>query len=356
MGGMLRQPLWHRGWCQLHASAALLLGRSAGNRRDYRVGLVGLGRVARRHAYGYVRAGCTLVAGADPHSGARGKAKRWLRVPNVYADWRDMLASESLDLVSVCAPPPVHSEAVVAAAFAGAKAILCEKPIARDLAEADRAIAACRETGTMLMIGHQRRFAPQHRMAQSLVADGVIGPLRHMIAFCPRDILKAGIHFLDMLILYGGPLARVTASLGDERGNPAPDLATTILSHGTGDCDSWAELEFESGLGATVRVSNCGGRGAKLVLLGEGGVIETWWDGGMRYRRSGDRGWTIPALRLCPYLDDFHAEIEMLIAALETGGPSPVPGEAGRASLEAALAIIRANDEGRSVALPLTAP
>jgi predicted dehydrogenase len=93
---------------------------------------------------------------------------------------------------------------------------------------------------------------------------------------------------------------------------------------------------------------------AKITFLGEAGVIEVWTDGGLRYRRSQDKSWTVPALKLNPYLDDFYLEIESIFNALNSNAPVAVPGEAGRNSLEAVLAILTSNHERRSVSLPLT--
>lgn len=92
---------------------------------------------------------------------------------------------------------------------------------------------------------------------------------------------------------------------------------------------------------------------AKLNFLGERGALETWMDGGLRYRQSEDNSWTIPALTLNPYLDDFYFEIDSILDALKSRRAVAVPGEAGRNSLEAVLAILLANNEGRTVSLPL---
>jgi predicted dehydrogenase len=90
-----------------------------------------------------------------------------------------------------------------------------------------------------------------------------------------------------------------------------------------------------------------------MIFLGENGVMEVWTDGGMRYRRFQANAWTVPPLELNPYINDFCLEIESILSALSANTPVQVPGEAGRNSLEAVLAILTSNRDGRTVSLPL---
>jgi predicted dehydrogenase len=355
MKNILRQPTWHRGWRELLCELSIRRGdKICGSAETFRVGIIAAGRVARRHLYGYRKTGrVVVVAAADSDPKQRRKAKRRWRVPNLYSDFREMLNRERLDMVSVCAQPRFHLPAVLAAAGAGVKAILCEKPIALNLHEADEMIRACRERGVKLAIGHQRRFAPQHQLAKALLEQRTIGELRHVIAECPPDILRAGIHSIDLLLDRLGPLARVTASLSDGRGGKVRGPEEASLSYQSGDRDSWALLEFRNGSQATVRVDARSSHDAKMIFLGDAGVMEVWTDGGVRYRRSRDKAWTVPALQLNPYIDDFYLEIESLLSALAANTPVQVPGEAGRNSLEAVLAILTSNRDGRTVSLPL---
>ncbi|MFN2541821.1 MAG: Gfo/Idh/MocA family protein [Chthoniobacterales bacterium] len=355
MENMLRQPTWHRGWRELMCERILRApDKLQPSEATFRVGLIGTGRVARRHLYGYRKTRkATVVAAADPDAKQRGKAQSRFRIANVYSAFRDMLRRERLDIVSVCAPPRFHLPAVLAAAEAGVKAVLCEKPIALNLQEADEMIRACRARGVMLVIGHQRRFAPQHQYAKALLEQKTIGELRHVLAECPPDILRAGIHSIDLLLDRLGPLTRVTASLSNGRGGGARGPEEASLSYQSGDRDSWVYLEFANGLQATLRVDARSSLDAKMTFLGDNGVMEVWTDGGLRYRRSQDQSWTIPAMKLNPYLDDFYLEIDSVLCALSSNSPVAVPGEAGRNSLEAVLAILTANRDGRSVSLPL---
>ena len=349
------QPLWHRLWREFLCSRAIrTLGNNVVAQDALRIGLVGAGRVARRHLYGYLKTGkARVVCASDPQPKQPRKARARWRIPKVYSDFQEMLTNEQLDIVSICAPPKFHHASVLAAAQSGVKAVLCEKPIGLDLIQADEMIRICRERGVTLAIGHQRRFARQHQHAKELLAQGVIGKLRHVIAECPPDILRAGIHCADMLLDYVGPIARVTASLSDGRGGKVRPPREASLSTQSADKDSWIFVETANGLQVTLHVTNRISRKAKLIFLGEKGVIEVWWDGGLRYRRSQDNSWTVPDLPLNPYLDEFYFEIDSILSALASGTSVAVPGEAGRNSLEVVLAILIANDEERTVSLPL---
>ena len=105
------------------------------------------GTMPRSHAAAYHRHPQTeVVAVCDIRSEAlTGFQREWADVwpeVRVYTDYRAMLAEEKPDLVSVCTPDHLHADITVDAANGGAKAILCEKPIATTLADADRMIAA----------------------------------------------------------------------------------------------------------------------------------------------------------------------------------------------------------------------
>lgn len=93
----------------------------------------------------------------------------------VHADYRELLARDDVDAVDVCTPEFLHGEQVVAAAEAG-KHVLCEKPIAASLSDADAMIAACDRAGVQLMVAHSRRFTPRYRRLHG--ALGRVGEVR----------------------------------------------------------------------------------------------------------------------------------------------------------------------------------
>ena len=148
--------------------------------RPYRVAMVATGRIAHAHARGYQMVPRTaLTAAADINAEALNSFCEQFGIASRYTDYREMLATQEPDIVSICSHHHLHASMVIEAAKHGPRAILCEKPIALTLAEADAMIAACREARTMLVVGHQRRFSPQYVAAKQANESGQLGPLRH---------------------------------------------------------------------------------------------------------------------------------------------------------------------------------
>ncbi|MFQ6041791.1 MAG: Gfo/Idh/MocA family protein [Candidatus Poribacteria bacterium] len=92
--------------------------------KEYGVGVIGCGRIARAHANGYKAAEMPIIAAADISQEQLNKFAAEYNVEKLYTDYTQMLAEEELDIVSICTWPPLHREMVVAAAEAGAKGIL----------------------------------------------------------------------------------------------------------------------------------------------------------------------------------------------------------------------------------------
>lgn len=141
-----------------------------------RAGIVGTGGISDLHVGGYQAAGAALVAVCDVDvDTARRRADAW-GVPQVYADAERMFAEAGLDVVSICTPVSTHHALVLAAVRAGLH-VLCEKPIALDLAEAQEMIDAADEAGVVLQIGHQLRSDGAVARARRMIEDGVLGEI-----------------------------------------------------------------------------------------------------------------------------------------------------------------------------------
>lgn len=108
---------------------------------------------------------------------------------HVETDWRALVARDDVDLVDVCTPGDTHAEIAVAALAAG-KHVLCEKPLANSVAEAEemvRAADAAAEHGIRAMVGFTYRRVPAVALARELVAEGRLGTLRHVRAQYLQD-------------------------------------------------------------------------------------------------------------------------------------------------------------------------
>ena len=104
-------------------------------------------------------------------------------------DWRRLLARDDIDLIDICTPGSSHAEIAIAALRAG-KHVLCEKPLANSLAEAEsmaREAAQAAARGVRSMVGFNYRRVPAVAFAKQLVADGRLGTIRHVRAVYLQD-------------------------------------------------------------------------------------------------------------------------------------------------------------------------
>jgi len=240
-------------------------GRSEGTL--VRWGLIGAGDVARKRVAPALRdaTASELVAVsrarpelAESFAKAFG-ARRW------YPRWQELVADPEIDAVYVATPVHLHAAQTIAAAEAG-KHVLCEKPMAMDVAECDCMIAASRAHGVRLGVAYYRHFYPAVRRIKELLAHGEIGEpvLAQVDAFerfnPPPDherywfvkraeagggpMFDFGCHRLEVLISLFGPVRQVTG------------LTANVIFDREVEDTAVALLQFERGACATVTVTH----------------------------------------------------------------------------------------------------
>jgi len=142
--------------------------------REIGAAVIGLG-VGRVHLGSYqTLEGARVVAIADVSAEALEKAKTEHGIPFASTDYREAIDRPEVEVVSVCTPDRHHAEQVVYALQRG-KSVLCEKPIATDMADLRRIVAAVRASDLTFAAGHNYRFIPQFASLQQAVARGDIG-------------------------------------------------------------------------------------------------------------------------------------------------------------------------------------
>ncbi|HEY0765019.1 MAG TPA: Gfo/Idh/MocA family oxidoreductase [Pyrinomonadaceae bacterium] len=179
-------------------------------------------------------------------------ARRW------SADWHDFLMDYEIDAIYVATPVHLHAEQTIAAAERG-KHVLCEKPMALNVAECDRMIAACRDNNVKLGVAYYRHFYPAVRRVKELIDSGELGvPVVAQInAFewfdpSPSDprawlinkrlsgggpMFDFGCHRIEVLLDIFGDVRDIKSSLSNtffDRG--VEDTATAILQFERGTC------------------------------------------------------------------------------------------------------------------------
>jgi len=111
---------------------------------------------------------------------------------SVETDWRHLIERDDIDLIDICTPGNTHAEIAIAALEAG-KHVLCEKPLANSVAEAERMTEAARaaaERGVFSMCGFSYRRTPALALARRMVEEGRLGTVRHVRAQYLQDWLS----------------------------------------------------------------------------------------------------------------------------------------------------------------------
>ena len=207
--------------------------------RPLRIGLIGAGMVSRHHllAWADIADRARVVAVADPSSDNAARRAAEFGIAQVHADAETMLAQAELDAVDIAAPRQCHAPLVRLAAKRGLP-VLCQKPLAPTLAEAQALVADT--AGARLMVHENWRFRRYYRDAARWIAEGTIGAVRQ----CQITLLTSGllpdatgvrpalvrqpffrheqrllvnevlIHHLDTMRVLLGPLTVTAAQLG----------------------------------------------------------------------------------------------------------------------------------------------
>ena len=222
-----------------------------------------------------------LLAGSSRDQGRRSRFEKRSGIRS-YADWREMIANEKLDLVSVATYTPVHEEITVACAQSGIRAIYCEKPMASRIGEGEQMLQACQKSGSLLAINHNRRFQANYRRLRDLVGDGGLGELTSVnVQWSSGRLSNVGTHLFDAICMVTGRRVEAVSGTLDLTGKP--DCRGPAFQ----DPGGWGLMRLEGGLMVSVdasdyaRVPMClsfnGSEGR--AVTGEDEVRLEYWDG-----------------------------------------------------------------------------
>jgi predicted dehydrogenase len=334
----------------------------------YRVGIIGCGRrpqetprglrgygIAENHARAYEACGQTaIVAAADINPENLQDFVRRHNVPSGYTDYQEMLQREQLDIVSICTWVGTHTQICRDVAMARPRAILCEKPMALTLPDADSMLAACERNGVKLAVNHQRRLGAPFQKAKALLNDGAIGALLRLEGYVPRGtLLDWGTHWIDMFLFYLNqqPVTWVMAQ-ADRRSD-------RVLFGVESEDHAIVHMQFESGVRGYLEL------GAEITgqpanrLLGTNGMIEVGVQGGpvLRYITWDGGGWRIiETTEGIHGIEHFHRSVREVVAAIEENREPFHNGRNARQALEVILAGYESVYRRARVELPLEVP
>ena len=287
-----------------------------------------------------------LVAGSSRDVGRRERFEQRTDARS-YADWRELLEQEELDIVSVATYTPAHAEIAVACAERGVRAINCEKPMARTVPEAEQMLAACEKSGTLLTINHNRRFHANFRRLRDLIDDGGLGELTSVsLQWSAGRLGNVGSHAIDAVIMLTGRRVEAVSGTLDLAGKP--DCRGPQFS----DPGGWGIIRMTDGVMVTVDAKDYAACPNRMIVTGTAGratidryVVDLeWWDGRVdewpdlgREPSSMDRG------------------ADEIVAWLDDAAPFPYDAEEAAHTLETILAFHASHDRNAAwVELPLT--
>jgi inositol 2-dehydrogenase len=140
------------------------------------VGVVGVGEMGKRHAENLARLvpNARLVAVADTNLQRARSVAQELEIEHCYDSAEALVAHHDVQAVVIATPAKFHTPAIQVAAAAG-QDILCEKPLALTLEEADAALEAVTRAGVRLQLGFMRRYDPAYAQAKTVIEAGEIG-------------------------------------------------------------------------------------------------------------------------------------------------------------------------------------
>jgi predicted dehydrogenase len=316
------------------------------------IGLIGSGGIARAHVASWKQLGTPVrVYSTDANVAAFCAEHATTKVDTLA----ELLAS--VDVVDVCAPTHVHAEIVTLAAAAG-RDIVCEKPLARTVSQAESALAACRDAGVTLYPCQVVRYFPEYVAAKLAVDTGQIGTpavLRLLrkgakpVQSWFSDTVKSGglivdqmIHDFDYARWVAGDVATVFAKIVEFPNGLTSAYA--ILTHRNGALShvqgSWAHRDtvFETA----------------FTLTGSTGQVS------FASRERQEARWNLADARpgggtLLPEFDEsnspFTTQLGEFLTAIN-GGPQPrVSADDGLAALQIALAAAESAATNRAVRL-----
>jgi len=335
---------------------------------DMRVGIIGTGAIAHKHAQAYKNIGYQVIAcsGLDPERG-RKFASQYACEP--IERWQDLCRLPNVDFVDVCTFPDFRLEIVELCAQTK-KHVQVQKPIATNLETARKMVDTARDAGIVLGVVSQHRFDDSiqwlkrnlARLGEILEADAYIKWYRPPQYYARPvkgswttegggALINQGIHQTDLLLWLAGPVQRVYAEwrIGAVHRIESEDLVDAMLRYSSG---AMGVIQASTGLwpGYPERLEIHGTRGTAIVT----GDKLTTWD------VQNDSGDAPPITRevasgasdpMAISLTPFERQFLDFGEAIRTGRAPLVSGEEGYRALELVTAVYRSCREGRGVTI-----
>jgi predicted dehydrogenase len=327
-----------------------------------KVGLLGAGFMGVTHAAGWVRTPAN-VAGVYAVDVEKARKLAHQYDLALFGSYEELL--QQVDVVDICTPTHLHHAHVLQAAAAG-KHIICEKPLALTVAEAQEMVTVCEKAGVKLLVAHVVRFFPEYAQAKFAVDRGEIGNVAVVrltrASFQPKmaegnwflDFSKSGGMLLDLMIhdfdyarWVAGEVESVFAKSVRSAAPDSPnDYGIAILRHTNG-----AISNVEGGWAYPPPMFR-----TALEIAGDAGLIEHPAEGskplGVYLKQTPGSDSPDVGLPMSPLLEDpYTTQVKHFHDVLTKGIPSRVTAQDGLAAVKIARAAIMSAQTGRQVKL-----
>jgi len=344
--------------------------------KQVRVGLIGSGFVADIHAHAFQRfvRDAEVVAVASPTPGKAEQFAGERGIQHSFEDYKELLAMDEIDMVTLALPNDLHCKATLDAAKAG-KHVVCEKPLCRTLEEADSMIQACKENDVLLMYAEELLFAPKYARAKALVDEGALGDAFLVKQWEEHDgphepwfwdvnrsgggvLLDMGCHSIEFArCVFGKPQVKSVFAAMDtyvHTDKTAGEDHSLCIVEYEGGRVGLAENSWAKPGGVDDRCEIYGSKGNTRADLLRGNALITYSDVGYGYaveKAETTKGWTFTMFEEV-WNYGFPQEMQHFVNCV-LGTEEPIEtGEDGREVLKIILAAYQSAGEGRKIEWP----
>lgn len=219
-------------------------------KKKYKAAVIGCGKIGvevgnyrkevqpATHAGAYkIHPRIRLAGLADINENRLRTAARYFPGVPLFKTAEDLLKEIKPDIVSIATYPDSHLKLAKLAAKYKTKAIVCEKPIAEDIKEAEEIIGVCKKSNSLLFINHTRRFDPLFGRTREDIKKGKLGKIGQATAYYYNGLFNNGTHVIDLLRFFLGDIDWVMAMENKKTKNP----------HLKGDLNIDGLLHFKNG-------------------------------------------------------------------------------------------------------------
>ena len=314
-----------------------------------------------------------LVAIADPGAAGREKAMADTGAARGYADYRDMLDKEELDIVSVCPRwVPEHLAMVTACLEAGCN-VYCEKPMTMSLADGDKIVENAAARGLKVAVAHQAVYLPATHAIKQMLDDGKIGTVQAIYASGKQDhrgggedMITLGTHTFNMMRFFVGDVAWMQSHVtinGKEVAHSDAHEPTEPVGPVAGDCVN-SYFAFKNGVSGffSSRRDQAGTGRYGMEIVGTEGIFSLRGDVANRLMvypypvllpSNPAQEWQALELDDTPFSQGNEFAIRDLIDAIENDRKPISAAEDAVAALEMILGAYHSQLTGQRVPFPI---